>query len=82
MAWHGACDPYYMNPFSKRVTKVEPPAAINPVTNRPYGEPVAERDEAADAELAAGQLALASAVAPKPPQVGFRPNGGWRGARH
>jgi len=71
-----------MNPFSKRVREVEPPAQINPVTNRPYGAPVAERDEASEAAFAAGQLALANAIAPEPPQVGFRPNGGWRGARH
>jgi len=81
VAWHALCDPYLMNPFSKRVKVIEPPAPINPVTNRPYGEPVAERDEAADAQLAAGQLALANAIAPEPPAVGFRPNGGWAGAR-
>lgn len=70
-----------MKPFSKRVTKIEPPAPISPITGRPYGEAAPERDEAAEAAFAAGQLALASAIAPPPPQVGFRPNGGWAGAR-
>lgn len=80
MAWHGACDPYLVNPFSKRVTKIEPPAPLSPITGRPYGEAAPERDEVADAARAAGQLALATATPPPPPNVGFRP-GGWRGAR-
>ena len=70
------------NPFSRRVSTVEPPAPINPITNRPYNAPVPQRDERREAEIAAGQAALASADVPAPVAVGFDPRrSAWKGTR-
>jgi hypothetical protein len=70
------------NPFSKRVTRHDPPPPVNPITGRPYGVAKPEPDEQAARELAAGQAALASAVVPEPIQVGYDPQrSAWRGAR-
>jgi hypothetical protein len=67
---------------SRRVQTIEPPAPVNPVTGKPYGQVRPERDERAEAELAAGQLALAQAVVPAPIAVGFDPQRSmWRGTR-
>ncbi len=69
---------------SKRVTKIDPPAPVNPITNRPYGQTAPQRDERAEAEIAAGQLALATATPPKLAGVGvgFDPHrSAWRGTR-
>lgn len=53
------------NGSSKRVQTFDPPPPTNPFTGRPYGEGATpEIDERAAAELAAGQLALATAEAP------------------
>lgn len=50
---------------SKRVQTFDPPPPVNPFTGKPYGEGATpEIDERAAAELAAGQLALATAEAP------------------
>ena len=49
---------------SSRVRVVEPPTPVNPITNRPYGEKVPERDEATEAAIAEGQRALATAYGP------------------
>lgn len=50
---------------SKRVQTFEPAPPINWLTGRPYGDPgTPEIDERRAAELAAGQLALATAEAP------------------
>jgi hypothetical protein len=50
---------------SGRVTKLDPPPPVNPFTGKPFGEPAAPQiDERAAAEVAAGQLALATAEAP------------------
>lgn len=69
-----------MNPFSKRVTKHDAPPAINPITQRPYNAAAPQRDEQAERELAAGQLALATAKVPTPPAVGFDPRrSAWGG---
>jgi len=66
---------------SKRVTKIAPPVAVDPISQRPYGQPTPERDEHAEAEIAAGQRALAAAVVPPAAAATFRPNTGWAGAR-
>ena len=72
-----------LNPFSKRTQRIEPPAPLDPITGRPYGQPKPERDERAESELAAGQAALASAVRPAPINVGYDPQrSAWRGARN
>lgn len=49
---------------SGRVTKLDPPPALNPFTGKPFGEPTPQIDEQAAREIAAGQLALATAEAP------------------
>jgi hypothetical protein len=67
---------------SKRIRTIEPPPPVDPISGRPYGQPAPVRDERDEAELAAGQAALATARVPAPIQVGFRPNSGWAGARH
>lgn len=52
------------SPFSRRVQTFDPPAEISPISGRPYGQPGPVEDERADAQRAAGQLALAGAEAP------------------
>lgn len=50
---------------SKRVQTIDAPKPTNPWTGRPYGETAPpEVDERAAAEIAAGQLALATARGP------------------
>ncbi len=70
---------------SKRVTKIARPVPVNPITNRPYGQTAPQRDEQAEAEIAAGQLALATATPPRFTArvgVGFDPHrSAWRGTR-
>ncbi len=70
-----------MNPFSKRITQLEPPPPVNPITGRPFNTPAPVRDERAESELAAGQAALANAVRPAPVAAAFRATSGWAGAR-
>lgn len=67
---------------SKRFQHVEPPPAINPITNRPYTDRQPIYDEQQEAEVAAGQRALATAIPPKPIAVGFDPRRSmWRGTQ-
>ena len=67
---------------SNRFEQLEPPAPMDPVRNRLYGEAAPIHDEQAAAELAAGQIALANAVVPPPIVVGFDPRrSAWRGTR-
>lgn len=72
------CDNVSM-PRLRRTRTVEPSPPVNPITNQPYGQEPPKRD---DEMLAAGQLALANAIPPKPVAVRFDPaRTGWRGAR-
>lgn len=69
---------------SKRTQIIEPPAPVNPITGVPYGQaPPPVLDERAAAEIAAGQLALATAQPPAArPAIGYRPRDcAWVGAR-
>lgn len=67
------------NPL-RRNRPIPPPEPVNPITGRPYGQPVPERDERTEAEIAAGQLALATAIPPTPLAAPFNPQpSAWRG---
>ena len=67
---------------SRRVQTINPPPPIDPISNRPYGQPRPERDEAQEAAIAAGQSALANANVPAPVAVGYDPRrSAWKGTR-
>ena len=64
----------------RRTRKIPEPEPLNPFTGRPHGQSAPERDERFEAEFAAGQLALANVIPPKPLAAPFNPQpGGWKG---